>query len=146
MSLISPKSITITTQDGSEKSYLISKFPAVQGREIVAKYPLSSLPKLGDYEINEQTMLKLMKFVAVERDGVEIKLENKSLVDNHVPDWETLAKIEMAMIEYNCSFFANGRASTFLEGIAQKAKSLTTKTLMDLLGQLSQKDTPASTN
>jgi hypothetical protein len=115
MGLLEPKIATINGKD-----FYLSKFPAVAGREIIAKYPLSGLPKLGDYKVNEETMLKLMNFVAVQKGDASIRLSTPALIDNHVGDWETLARIEIAMLEYNCSFFQNGRVSTFLEDTAQK--------------------------
>ena len=140
MALIEPKEVFIPDQTGVEKAFLISKFPAVQGREIIAKYPLSAMPKLGDYAVNEETMLKLMAFVAVPREGAEpLCLTTRGLVDNHVPDWETLARVELAMMEYNVSFFGNGKGSTFLEAITQKAQAFLSKTLMDLSAQSSPK-------
>lgn len=127
--------------------FVLSKFPAVAGREIVAKYPLSGMPKLGDYKVNEETMLKLMAFVGVRQDnGAVLQLSTRALVDNHVPSWETLAKVEWAMMEYNCSFFGNGRASTFFDGIAQKLPSMITSILTDLSLQLSAKSKQPSTN
>ena len=75
------------------------------GREIVAKYPVSALPKLGDYAVNEEVMLKLMSFVAVQVGESQQRLSSRAMINNHVPDFETLAKIEMKMMEYNCSFF-----------------------------------------
>lgn len=138
--MIEPKEIHIETQAGETRAYILSKFPAVQGREIIAKYPLSAVPKLGDYAVNEETMLKLMAFVAVPRpEGAPLQLTTRGLVDNHVPDWETLARIEMAMLEYNCSFFANGKGSTFFDAITAKAQAFLSRTLTDLSGQLSQK-------
>lgn len=139
--MIEPKEVTIETQKGEQKTFVLSKFPAVQGREIIAKYPLSAVPKLGDYQVNEETMLKLMAFVGVPREGdlPPLLLNTRALVDNHVPDWETLARIEFAMLEYNVSFFGNGKGSTFLEAIAKKAQAFLSQTLTDLSGQLSQK-------
>ena len=140
MPLILPKEVQIPNQSGVEKTFIISKFPAVQGREIVAKYPLSAMPKLGDYAVNEETMLKLMSFVAVPRDsGEPLCLTTRGLVDNHCEDWEQLARVEVAMMEYNVSFFANGKGSTFLEAIAAKAQASLSRMLTDLLGQLSPK-------
>lgn len=145
--LLQPKEFTTNAQDGSARAYVLSKFPAVAGREIIAKYPLSAMPKLGDYAVNEETMLKLMSFVAVRLgDGSEIPLKSRALVDNHVPDWETLARIEVAMMEYNCSFFGTGRASTFFEAIARKAQAFLTSTLTDLLVQSSPKGGRRSTS
>ena len=138
--MIEPKEITVTTQKGENKPFILSKFPAVQGREIIAKYPLSAMPKLGDYAVNEETMLKLMAFVAVPREsGEPLQLTTRGLIDNHVPDWETLARIEVAMMEYNVSFFGNGKGSTFLEAITKKAQAFLSQTLTDLSGPLSQK-------
>lgn len=145
--MIEPKEIEVTDQTGKVRRFILSKFPAVQGREIVAKYPLSAIPKLGDYEVNEVTMLKLMCFVGVPRDtGEPLMLTTRALVDNHCGDWETLARVEVAMMEYNVSFFGNGKGSTFLEAITQKAQQFLTKTLMDLSAQSSPKGKPRSTN
>lgn len=142
MTLLQPKEVTIKGQDGVERPFIFSKFPAIPGREIVCKYPLSGLPKLGDYATNEETMLKLMAYVAVPGKGPNgdaLPLTTRALVDNHVSDWETLAKIEIGMLEYNCSFFGNGRALTFFEGLGRKAQALITQTLTDLLAQSSPK-------
>lgn len=128
--MIEPKEITIKTQKGEERTYTISKFPAVAGREIVAKYPISAMPKLGDYAVNEETMMKLMAYVAIKTDGGPLPLTTRALIDNHVPDWEVLARIEMNMMEYNCSFFGKGGASIF-EGFAKNVKSLATRILTD---------------
>lgn len=145
--MIEPKELPVTTQAGDKRVFLLSKFPAIQGREIIAKYPLSAMPKLGDYEVNEETMLKLMAFVAIPREsGEPLRLTTRALVDNHVPDWETLARIEMAMLEYNVSFFGNGKGSTFLDAIAQKAQAFLSKTLTDLLAQSSQTEKPPTTS
>lgn len=146
MALIEPKEVKIKTQAGEEKTYILSKFPAIQGREILCKYPLSGLPKLGDYAVNEETMFKLISFVAVPSGGGDIALTTRQLIENHVPDWETLTKIEVGMIEYNCSFFANGGASIFLKGFAQKVQALITQTLTSSLRQSSPKAEQPSTN
>jgi hypothetical protein len=133
------------------KVYILSKFPAIAGREIVAKYPISSLPKLGEYAVNEETMIKLMAYVGVyttpDRNPERIlRLTSRALIDNHVSGWEILAKIEMAMLEYNCSFFQNGRVSNLLRDFAQKLPALISKILTDSLGQLSPREKPPTTN
>lgn len=144
--LIQPKPYDVELPDGTTKTFILSKFPAVQGREIVTQYPLSAMPKVGDYNVNESVMLKLMAFVAVEVNGVTMPLRTKELVNNHVPDWETLARLEIAMMEYNCSFFGNGRASTFFDAFAQKAKSFLLQMSTDLSAQSSQADRQRSPN
>lgn len=127
-----PKAIEV---DGKE--FLISKFPAVEGREIVAQYPLSGVPKLGDYKTNEETMLKLMKYVQVILPSGNITLINKEMINQQVPSWETLVKLEWAMMEYNVSFFGNGGASNFFDGIRQKLPMWISKMWTDLSAQLS---------
>ena len=145
--MIEPKEITLKTQKGDEKRYIISKFPAVAGREIVTKYPVSNVPKLGDYQQSEDVMLKLMAFTAVVTpDGTPLQLVTRELVNNHVPDWETLAKLEWAELEYNVSFFGNGLNSGFLESISQKGVAWITKTLIPLLVASLQTGKPPSTN
>ena len=136
--MIQPKTVTITTMAGDKRDYVLSKFPAIAGREIIAKYPLSSMPKLGDYAVSEETMLKLMAFVGVPLDnGSTLALTTKALVNNHVPDWETLAKLEIEMLEYNTSFFSIGKISKGLKGFEGTLQASVTRILTDLLARSS---------
>lgn len=147
MPLLDAVEQTFPTSKG-ERTYVLSKFPAIAGREIVAGYPLSGMPKIGDYKVNEEIMLKLMAHVGVRVEGRDAPLElsTRALVDNHVPDWETLARIEWAMMELNCSFFGNGRALSFLQGIAQQAREWISETLTHLSEQSSKVAAPPSKN
>lgn len=147
MALIKPKPLTVATQDGDERQYIISRFPALDGREIIAQYPVSMIPKLGEYAVNKTMALKILSFVCVALpDGKELQLTTADLVNNHVPDWETMAKIEMAMMEYNCSFFARGKTSSLFEGLEGKAQLLITKILTVLSAQSSKPGEPPSTS
>jgi hypothetical protein len=127
MALLEPLEISVKTLKGDQRTYTISKFPAIAGREIIAKYPLSAVPKLSDYAHNEEVMGKLMTYVAISIPGANsalpptlVPLSTKALIDSHVPDWETLVKIELEMMKYNTSFFTNGEISTFLGDTARK--------------------------
>jgi hypothetical protein len=91
-------------------------------------------------------MLQLMSFVSISIGGKSVQLTTRGLIDNHVASWETLAKIEWAMLEYNCSFLQNGAISRFFDSIAQKLPQLIFKTLKDYLGPSSQAEKPPSTN
>lgn len=145
--LLKPKEVTLKDRDGLEHTYVISRLPATEGRELVTQYPLTAAPKIGDYEKNEALMLKLLSRVAVKRDdGTELRLVTRALVDNHVPDWEVLAKLEMAMAEYNVSFFGSGQASTFFDAIARQAQQWITQTLIPSLQSSSAKGRPPSTS
>lgn len=145
--MIDPKEVTVTTQAGTERVYVVHKIPAVAAREIVTQYPISNIPKVGDYKLSEEMLLKLMSYVeAVGPDGQHTALKTRALVDNHVPDWETLMKLEKEMLEYNISFFAAWLNSDFFGTISQKATGWITKTLIPLLAALSPTDKPPSTN
>lgn len=149
MTLLEPKSVMIKTLAGEEKEYIISKFPAVAGREIFAQYPVSLVPKVGDYQLNETLMLKIMSYVAVPREndpGNPLRLSTRDLVDNHVPDWEALARLELAVMNHNCSFFERGKLSTIFAGVGAKANTKITEMLMGLLGSLSQAARQPTTN
>ena len=145
VSVLEPKEISVSDIEGIEHNFEISKFTAILGREIVAKYPLSGMPKLGDYAVNEETMVKLMGFVsAIKEDGSRVRLVNKALIDNHVKDWQVLAKIEVAMLEYNTSFFGLGKISKYLNSMTDQLPELISKTLTLFLDRSSQKVKPRS--
>ena len=83
--LIEPKDQPVTDRAGKEKVFIISKLPATVGREVAAKYPVSILPKIGDYAVSEATMLLLMSYVAVPPatpGGPPLQLTTKELVNN----------------------------------------------------------------
>ena len=150
--LIKPKDIEIKDVDGEMHTIVISRLPATLGREILAKYPLSNAPKIGDYEISKEAMLKMMAHVAVVRDGAEICLKTQTLIDNHVPDGEALIRLELEMLRYNTSFFGNAGSKGFLPflpyllGKISDSLPSIIKMLMDSLQSSSQKNSPASQN
>jgi hypothetical protein len=141
---LEPKEIEVTTLKGDVRKYVISMFPATEGREIIAGYPISAMPKIGDYKANEEMMLKLMSYVGIPH--LSLPLSTKVLVDNHVPDWETLARIEYAMIDYNTSFFRDGVISNGLRTLAQKFLVSISPTLKVSLAQLLEQAKQLSTN
>lgn len=147
MMFLQPKEITVATLMGEERTYIISKFPATVGREIMAEYT-AAMPGSGDYTKNEAMMFKIMAHVAVNIPGRDapLPLSTRALVDNHVPDWETLTKVELAIIDYNTSFFVNGRASTFSAASGTTALPNATAILTTLLGNLWQAAEQRSTN
>ena len=124
-----------------DKEYILSKFPATVGREIMMQYPTSAMPKLGDYQTNHSLMLKIMSYVGVVIDGRDEPqmLTTEALVNNHVKSAEVLVKLEWAMIQHNFEFFKDGRASGFLESIMARVNESAVKTLTSFLGQSSRK-------
>jgi hypothetical protein len=145
--MIDPIEKEIELPNGSTKTFILSKFPAVVGREIISQYPTSAAPKVGNYSLNEELMFKLLAHIGVPVKGKDpIMLKTRALVDNHIPDWETLVKVEWAMMEYNCSFFTNGRVLGILDTILPKVNGLISSILIQFVQQLSAKDSPPSTN
>lgn len=143
--LLEPKELALTDAVGNPRTFILSKFPAIAGRKIISRYPVTNIPKVGEYQQSEEIMLELMSFVGVPSEsGTPLQLTTRALVDNHVGDWETLAKVEWAMLEYNCSFFRGGLSSDFLESISQKAVTWITQTLMPLLARSSPAAKPPS--
>lgn len=120
--LLEPKHVTINNRE-----FIISKFTPRIGRKIITQYLATGLPKIGNYADNEVLMDKLLSFVAVQKGDVIIRLSTPDLIDNHTGDWETLVSVEKAMMEYNCSFFQDGRIWTFFENAAQHIHTWTSK-------------------
>lgn len=144
--LIKPRTVSIANKDGEEKEFTISRLPATVAREVVAKYPTSALPKIGEYKTSEETMLLMMRYVAVDVDGREQRLSTKALVDNHVDDVVQLLRLEFEMLESNTGFFGRAGKRGFLDSLLQKLLSSIMPTLTPLLAQLSAQDSQRSQN
>lgn len=141
--LIKPEEITVLDGEDNPIVFVISRLPATVAREVITQYPISAAPKIGDYARNEELMLKMLAYAGVAGKGANgepLMLKTRALIDNHVPDFETLVRLEMAMLEKNCSFFARGKASNYLGSLVDKVQALITSTLTDSLRSLSKKD------
>lgn len=142
MELIKPKEIAVKDSDGDEKTFIISKVPAVDAREVLSKYPTANIPKVGEYRTSEDAMLLMLRYVAVPIDGREpIKLTSKALINNHVVDGEQLMRLELEMLQYNTSFFGKGGNSDFLGGLIRKYLPLIIQTATASLPQSSKPGT-----
>ena len=121
------------------RMYILSKFPAMDGREIMTQYPITAVPKLGDYKSNEELAMKMLRFVAVRlsQNNQLIYLTSRDLINNHVPSWEDLLKLEYLMVEYNFTFLQNGKISSFLDSIAERLPAWALKISTQLLQQSS---------
>lgn len=137
--LLKPEGFDLLNDEGQVQSYILSNFDAVTGRRIITQYPMTGLPKIGEYAENEKLMFLLMSFVAVvTKDGRKLRLSTPELVANHVPDAEMLMKIEMKMMEKNCSFFRDGRSLDLLDSIAQ----IFSRKILELLTPSSEQSSP----
>lgn len=63
----------------------------------------------------------MMAYVCAVSDGEEIPLKTQTLIDNHVPDGESLIRLELEMLKYNTSF--SGPAGTPASCLSSSARS-----------------------
>lgn len=137
--LIKPKDVTVKDLDGNEVTFTISRFPTVAGREITTQYPVSSVPKLGDYKINEDLMRRMMGYVeAYKPDGGKIRLTTDALINNHVPDANAQLCLEWEVMGYNTNFFGAGKTLSFFTGLRGTLMESATSTLTALSEALLQ--------
>lgn len=130
------------------KMFVISKFPAMTGYEIVTQFPISAVPKLGDFSTHKELIYKIMCYVGVKVEGnpAILRLTTEALINNHTGNWETLSKLIMAMVENNCSFLVGGKISGFLDSIMESLPTFLAKILTSSQELSLAKDTPLSKN
>jgi hypothetical protein len=145
--LLNPEEFRLAGPDGKERVYILSDFDAVAWRHIVSQYPVTALPKVGDYAENEKLMYKIFSYVAVvTNDGRRLRLETEALVNNHIPNGEMLVKIEMKMMEKNVSFFRDGKILSLFEKVIQVVVKSLSETLILSLEQSSVLEKQLSTS
>lgn len=146
--LIEPKEIEIVDpQGGKTRKFIISKIPAWDAREIVFQYPLTALPKVGDYAAHSQTVLKLLSFAGVTiKEGLVQRLSTVELINNHCPNWEVELLLEKEMMNYNSSFFFSGRLQDFSRAFLAFLSPWIASTATTFFVQLSQVAKQASSN
>ena len=121
--LIKPKLIEITNIDGNILKFNISRLPAIVGREILAGYPSSLIPKVGEYKVNEALMIKLMSYVEGFNGNDEpIALNSYHVINSYVTDTTTLMLIELEMFKYNFPFLKFEKSRGFLSSFVSKMK------------------------
>ena len=143
--MIKPEEFKVAGPDG-ELTFVLSNFNAIDGRRIAATYPMSGLPKIGDYDLNEKTYFLIMSHVAVRKEGRDIRLTTPTLIANHIPDFEVGAKVEIEMMRKNFSFFRDGRLQGFFEALTQMVLAKISETLTRSSEQSSPAEKQPSTN
>lgn len=132
--LIDPTELVLTGKDGVERTYVISTLPYPVGRKVAALYPTANMPKVGDYNVSQEVMLDLFKFIAIRQEGADdLRLTTIQLISNHVPDTMTGLKLEAHMLAKNFDFFGQGGISKFLSTFLEKRLPELIRTLTPLL-------------
>lgn len=135
--LLEPKEIEINGH-----KFIISKMPCTVAQEVIFNLPNGLIPIISDFKKAEEQAFKMLSYCErVYTDGRgSIPLISKAIIDNHVNDFDTLRKLEWECLQYNFSFFMDGRALNFLNEGISLAKSSLSEILTDLLGKLSQQE------
>lgn len=135
---LEPKEVEIEDKVANvKKVFIISKIPAFQARTIMLNYlPTQLLNFNKDEKKVEEMIMKLLFFVGVKLDdGRVVRLETRDLINNHCPSFETIIQLEAQMIDYNTSFFKDGKSLTFL----QRCEALATEKITEILTVLSDR-------
>ena len=152
-SLLKPKTITIESDDGVKKDFVITKFGAVQGLKILAKLPSTVVKSLmnGDREEIEKILeLKddLMPCVYVEVAGGNMSpLDTDIMIDNHVTSAVMLITLGLEVAKYNFSDL--GKLVTqlgFMESAMGKVHDFAQSLAMALFSPFSKQSKQRSKN
>lgn len=111
-----PIEVSVADQEGNLKTFTISRLPALVGREVMAKYISGNSPKIGEYDISEEAMLLLFKYIEFEG----IRLINKDLINNHVSDSTQLITLEFRMLQYNSNLLGGSGKKNILDVLIDK--------------------------
>jgi|ERR1043165_1266832 hypothetical protein len=126
------------------KTFVLSKVPVIQMREVAAMYAIAFVKKLEDYEKNQAAMYKLLSYAGVEAGGSLIMLSNEKLINSHVNSLKMLLELEIMMLDHSIPDFQLGRIWNSLKDTALSFHQKVTETLMALSAQLSMPAKPHS--
>ncbi len=132
--LLEPKEIEINGY-----KFIISKMPCTVAQEVIFNLPTGLIPILSEFKKTEEQAFKMLAYCErVYTDGRgNVPLISKAIIDNHVPNFDTLIKLEYECLNYNFDFFGNGSLLGFLNKGVSLAKSNVSEILTDLLDKLS---------
>ena len=141
--LLQPKTVEINGY-----KFVISKMPCTVAQEVLCQLPAGFLPVISEFTKSEEQLFRMLSYCErVYTDGrANVPLISKTIIDNHVPDFNTLIKLEWEVLQYNFDFFAQGRLLNFLNEGLSLAGSKASGILTDLLDKLLQAGVQLSTN
>ena len=134
IALLAPKEVTI---NGCR--FLISRMPCMTAQEVIVRIPAGILPLINQYTISEEMVVKMLSCCQrMYDDKPNVPLISKEIINNHVPDFDTLLQLENECLKYNYDFFNQGKVLTFLAKALSHAESRLSGILTDLLDRLLQ--------
>lgn len=128
--LLEPKTIEINGY-----KFIISKMPCTVAQEVMFNLPIGLVPLLGNFTNAQEMVFKMLSYCErVYTDGQpSVKLISKEIIDNHIPDINTLLQLEQECIQYNFGFFNLERVLTFLQPALSRVESKISGILTDFL-------------
>jgi hypothetical protein len=128
--------------------FVISKMPCTVAQEVIFKLPTGLIPLISQFSQSEEMAFKMLSYCErVYTDGrANVGLISRALIDNHVPDFDTLIKLEEECLKFNFDFFEQGKVLSFLNKGLSLAESKASGILTDLLDKLLSADVQRFTN
>ena len=126
VNLIGAERKTFTDVKGNPRKYWIGKVPWMGGgREILAEYIPSGLPKIGDYKKNENlARILYAAVVAIDDKGNHFPLTTDSMINNHIPDVKVAMELEAAVFDKSTDFLILGKVHEYRTAWSQTVDSL----------------------
>lgn len=112
--------------DEKEYIYQIGKVPWMGGgREILAEYIPSGLPKVGDYKKNEGlARILYANAIAIDSEGNHHPLTTDSMINNHIPDVKVAMELEAAVFDKSTDFLILGKVLEYRTAWSQTLDSI----------------------
>lgn len=139
MELIKSTEITLHSGlHGIDKTFKISRYPATEGVYLIgmavevlgSTVSPSGADKVSSKKVQE-FVIEVCKYVEAQTDGGDfVRLNQKLLIDAHVPDYELLMLLVREVHDWNSNFFNTDRILKGSLSLMDKAKHLITKTLI----------------
>ena len=142
--LLNPEKKEFIDQKGNKHTFWLGEIPyGSGGREVGTQFMSTGAPKIGDYKANEElAWIIYSNVVAVNKQGDEFLLDDKAMIDNHVPDFKVGVLIEAAMLEKLLGFSVAGKLQEYRTVWMAELPALTTKILTLLKQSLQESDKP----
>lgn len=139
---IEPKEINI---DG--KTFIIHKLPATVAIEIMFKFGNGVLPKIGNFALAEEMMVKMMSYASLKRPNLpDLPLSTRELIDNHCVDYKTYLKVLEEVRRYSELFLISGNSLDFLKSLIAMLPAKLASISSQLSPVSSTESSPPSTN
>ena len=100
----------IKTINVGGKEYILHRFPAIFGYEVLNRYGIVSEMLMSDYAKAEELIMRMLAYVSVIPDNGanEIPLKTRGLIDNHISNGKHIGEIVSELMNFNFDFFPDG--------------------------------------